>query len=85
MSGAVVFDKIVGRAAAILLVYAKVAEVWTPTISRSGKAHLERNRVKIAYKNLVDCIVNRKGYDTCPMEKMSQKTPEKDFIEKILK
>lgn len=49
---AIVFDKIVGRAAAILLVFGKVKEVWTPTISRSGKAYLTRNKVKIDYNNL---------------------------------
>ncbi len=84
MREAVVFDKIIGRAAAILLVYAGVKEVWTPTISRSGKAHLMKNEVKIGYKNLAECIKNRKGDDLCPMEKISRKMTEKEFIKKIL-
>lgn len=84
MHGAVVFDKIVGRAAATLLVYAKVKEVWTPTVSRAGKAYLTKNKVKIDYKNLTSCIKNRKGDDICPMEKMSRKMPEKEFIKKTL-
>ncbi|KKT32759.1 MAG: hypothetical protein UX02_C0006G0027 [Candidatus Moranbacteria bacterium GW2011_GWC1_45_18] len=84
MRGAVVFDKIIGQAAAIFLVYAKVKEVWTPTISRSGKACLEKHNVKIDYKNLVSCIKNRKGDDLCPMEKMSRKMTKKEFIEKKL-
>ncbi|MDD5489828.1 MAG: DUF1893 domain-containing protein [Candidatus Moranbacteria bacterium] len=85
MRGAIVFDKIIGRAAAVLLISAKVKEVWTPTISRSGKAYLVKNKVKIGYKNLVECIMNRNGDDLCPMEKMSQKMPEKEFIGKLLK
>lgn len=84
MRGAVVFDRIVGRAAAILLVYAKVKEVWTPTISRSGKAYLAKNKVKIVYRNLADYIMNRRGDDACLMEKMSRKMPEKEFIARIL-
>ena len=84
MRGAVVFDKIVGRAAAILLVYAKVKEVWTSTASRSGKAYLAKNKVKIDYKNLASCIKNRKGNDLCPMEKMSRKMSGKEFTEKML-
>lgn len=85
MRGAVVFDKIVGRAAAILLVYAKVKEIWTPTISRSGKAYLTKNKVKIVYRNLADYVMNRRGDEVCPMEKMSRKMPEKEFIAKMLK
>jgi len=84
MRGAVVFDKIIGRAAAILLAYAKVKEVWTPTVSRSGKAYLIKNKVKIGYIRLVSCIMNRKGNDLCPMEKLSQKMTKKDFLAKIL-
>ncbi len=85
MRGAIVFDKIVGRAAAILLVYAKVKEVWTPTISRSGKAYLAKNKVKIVYKKLENYIMNRRGDEVCPMEKMSLEMPEKEFITKMLK
>jgi len=85
MRGAIVFDKVVGRAAAVLLAYARVKEVWTPTISQSGKACLAENKMKIIYKNLASCITNRKGGDTCPMEKMSLKMPEKEFIAKMLK
>ena len=84
MRGAIVFDKVVGRAAAILLAYAKVKEVWTPTISRSGKAYLAKNKVKIAYENLTDCIMNRQGNDACPTEKMSANMPEEEFIIKAL-
>jgi hypothetical protein len=61
-----------------------VKEVWTPTISRGGKACLAKNKVKIDYKNLAGCIMNRRGDGLCPMEKMSRKMPEKEFIEKIL-
>lgn len=84
MRGAVAFDKVVGKAAAILLAHAKAKEVWTPTISRSGKAYLSKNKVKIVYKNTANCIMNRKGTDLCPMEKMIRKMPEKAFIAKML-
>lgn len=73
MRGAIVFDKIVGRAAAILLVYAKVKEVWTPTISADGKKYLEKNKIKVIFEKEVRCIMNRKGDDLCPMEKLSRK------------
>ncbi len=84
MRGAIVFDKVVGRAAAILLAHAKAAEVWAPTISRSGKNYLIKKRVKVSYKKLAGCIMNQKGSAPCPMEKMSSKMSEKEFVRKVL-
>jgi len=77
MRGAIVFDKIVGRAAAMLLAYAKVKEAWTPTISQDAKKYLKKNKIKIEFKKEVKNIMNRKGDDLCPMEKLSQKMGEK--------
>jgi hypothetical protein len=71
MRGATVFDKVIGRAAAILLSYSKVKEVWTPIISRGGKNILQKNKIKTEYKREVENIMNQKGDDLCPMEKMS--------------
>ena len=51
MRGAIVFDKIVGRAAAILLAHAKVGEVWTPTVSTGGKKYLTEKQNKLQYQN----------------------------------
>lgn len=85
MRGATAYDKIVGRAAAILLVHGKVEEVWTLTLSKLGKAYLAKNKVKVVYRTLADRIVNRRGNDICPMEKMSAKMREREFTEKMLK
>lgn len=84
MQDSIVYDKIIGKAAAILLVSVGISEVWTPTISKAGKAYLSKNNVKIVYKNFVNCIKNRKGNDICPMEKMARKIGEKGFIDKML-
>jgi len=84
MHGATVYDKIIGRAAATLLVHAKVKEVWTPTISREGKRYLAKNGVKLTYKKVIAGVKNREGDGPCPMEKMSLRMTEKDFVEKML-
>ena len=73
MRRAIVFDKIVGRAAAMLLVHAQVKEVWTPTISRDARKYLEKNKIKAEFKKEVKNIMNQKGSDLCPMEKLSRK------------
>ena len=85
MRGAVVFDKVVGRAAAILLAHAKVKEVWTLTVSTGGKRYLLKNKIKLQYQNEVKDIMNRKGDDLCPMEKLSRKVSKKDFLNRTLK
>jgi hypothetical protein len=84
ISGTVVFDKIVGRAAAYLLARARVAEVRTPTISRDAKRILSKNKIKIAFGREVKNIMNRRGDDLCPMEKLSGKLGEKEFVKFIL-
>lgn len=73
MRGAIAFDKIVGRAAAMLLTYAKVKEIWTLTISQDAKKYLKKSKIKIEFKKEVKNIMNQKGDDFCPMEKLSRK------------
>lgn len=77
MRGGVVFDKIVGRAAAFLLTHAKVSEVWTPVIGRGGRKILENNKIKVKFGRETENIMNQKGDDLCPMEKMSLKKGNK--------
>ncbi|PIU78770.1 MAG: hypothetical protein COZ28_01810 [Candidatus Moranbacteria bacterium CG_4_10_14_3_um_filter_44_15] len=84
MRGATVFDKMVGRAAAILLVYAKVKEIWTPVVSRSAKRILAKNEIKLVFQKEVKSIMNRKGDDLCPMEKLSRKMKPVELIKLLL-
>lgn len=72
MRGAIIYDKIIGLAAAKLLVYGNVAEVLTPTISRDAKKYLQKNKVKLIFKKEVKNILNRDGNDLCPMERISR-------------
>lgn len=72
MRDATVFDKIVGRAAALLLADAGVKKVLTPLISRLALIILRRGRIEIEYDKIVKNILNRAGSDLCPLEKMSR-------------
>lgn len=72
MRGATIFDKVVGRAAALLLIHGGVKKVLTPTISRWALAVLKHGGAKAEYDKVVKNILNRAGDDLCPMEKMSQ-------------
>ena len=63
-----VADKVIGKAAALLMVYAGVKEVYTPTISKPAVEVFENNDIKLTYDKIVDRIINRKGDGLCPME-----------------
>jgi hypothetical protein len=83
MRGAVVFDRNVGQASAMLLKFAGVKEVWTPTASIAGKKFLAKNKIKLSYGNLVKSI-NQESGEICPMEKMSSEMGENNFVKKML-
>ena len=63
-----VADKVIGKAAALLMVHAGVKEVYTTTISKPAVDVFENYNVKISYDKIVDRIINRKGDGLCPME-----------------
>jgi len=79
MRGAVVYDKVVGRAAALLLVYGGVRKILTPTISRNALLVLKRGGAEVEYKKIVKNILNNAGTDLCPMEKLSRGKSANDF------
>ncbi len=84
MPGATVYDKIVGRAAAILLAHAGVGEVWTPAASGAGREYLEKKGISLAYKKAVSYVRNKQGNAMCPMEKMSGEMQPKEFAARML-
>lgn len=87
--GAFVADKVIGKASALLLVYGKVQEVYTPAISKPAVKVFEDNNVKYSAGIIVDNIINRTGTDLCPMEKKVQNidNPKKAYklFRKLLK
>ena len=75
-------DKVIGKAAALLMVYAGVKEVFTPTISVPAVEVFEKHDVKITYDKVVERIINRKGDGLCPMETLclNVENPEEAFL-----
>ena len=63
-----VADKVIGKAAALLLVYSGVKKVYGLIMSQAGKEVLEDHGVKYAYDELVPFITNMRGDGMCPME-----------------
>ena len=82
LQDAMIADKVIGKAAALLMVYAKVKEVYTPTISTPALQVFKNNNIEIHYDREVERIVNRKGDGLCPMETLCMyiENPEEAYI-----
>jgi hypothetical protein len=69
--GAALADKIIGRAAALLILHAGIQHVHAGLISEEGKRALRGMVEHLSYDLMVPIILNRTGDDRCPMEKRS--------------
>lgn len=61
-------DRIIGRAAAMLLILGGVSAVHGDVMSAGAKALLEAHGVTVSFGTLTEQIINRKGDGPCPME-----------------
>jgi hypothetical protein len=66
-----VADRIVGKAIALLCVYAKVKAVYAITLSKKAKTVLEGNSVHHEWENLVENILSSNKEGACPFEKLA--------------
>lgn len=70
LSGWSAADLVVGKAAALLFVYAKVKEVYGKVLSEEAEKVLKKHNIPYTYETLAPHIINRSGNDICPMEKL---------------
>lgn len=68
ISGFSAADRVVGKAAAMLMLKAGVAEVYALTISESAEKLLKSHGVQVSFKNRTARIMNRDNTGPCPME-----------------
>ena len=68
MAGFCAADRIVGRAAAMLFVLARVDSVYAEVMSEGALEILQMNGINAFYGCLTSYIVNRQGNGQCPME-----------------
>ncbi len=71
MKGAIVIDKIVGRAAAYLCIAGQVAEVITPLASEPARLALAQAGILLYAEKIIPQIMNRSQSGPCPMEQMA--------------
>lgn len=80
-----VADKVVGKAAALLMVKGGVKEVYADIISSHALDVFEKYKVKTYYGNLVEYIINRDKTGMCPMEKAVLEVDEPNTAYDVLK
>ncbi|MDR0197086.1 MAG: DUF1893 domain-containing protein [Oscillospiraceae bacterium] len=66
--GAYAADRVTGRAAALLLAFGRIKELYTALISRAAVSALEENGVAFFAEREVLRITDRSGTGLCPME-----------------
>ena len=80
----VIFDKIIGNAAALLSVKADCQEVFSPLGSQLAIATLEKYGIKYQINEIIPYIQQADSENMCPMEKLSlDKSPE-EFYEAVI-
>lgn len=73
----IIFDKIIGRVAALLFAYLGAKEVFGVVGSKSAAKTLRKFKIKFYFQKTVAGILNKAKIGPCPMEKLSRgKTPK---------
>lgn len=68
LKGTLVVDKIIGKAAAVILVMGQVKRAHGITLSRSAAEYLEKEQIDCSYRRCVGVIENRSRTGICPIE-----------------
>ena len=67
LKGASAADRVVGKAIALLCVYAGIKAVYASTLSKEAKTVFERHKVYFEWDMLVEKILNADKVDACPV------------------
>ena len=79
----VIFDKIMGNAAALLAVKARCRKVYSPLGSQLAIKTLDKYGIEYHLTETVPYIRRPNGEDMCPMEKLSMNREPEEFYELI--
>ncbi len=81
LEGALVADKIIGKAAAAIMIAGNVSSVYTKTISKKALELFNMHNIDINFEKEIPVVINRDKTDWCPMEKLCY---NENSIEKIM-
>ena len=69
INNAEVVDKIIGKAAAMILVLGNVKKVYGEIMSKEAEKYLRAHHIEVDYGRCIDVINSREGNGICPMER----------------
>lgn len=78
-------DRVIGKAAAMLLEKYGVLEIYAKVTSKYAVAYLNDKKTVLTYDIKVNHIINRSGADMCPMEKAVLNVNNADEGEKLIR
>ena len=86
LKGAIIVDKIVGRAAASFFIELGIKECYGEVMSKPGLLLLKKYGIEASYGILTENIMRHDGLDLCPMEKIciAQKEDPKACVQAII-
>jgi len=82
-SNLVVFDRVIGNAAALLLTKIPCGEVYSPLGSEMAIATLQSAGIDYHFDTVVDCIKDDSGQNMCPMEQLSRDKTATEFYQTL--
>lgn len=84
LNNSIVADKVIGKAAAMILANGGIKMLYTDLISDKAIEVLDEFKIEYEFAKKVPLILNRDGSDMCPIEKLSSNTEKvEDLIDKI--
>jgi len=81
----IVFDRVVGNAAALLLKKILCQEVYSPLGSELAVRTLSDSGISYHFTEAVPCIQNESRTDMCPMERLSMGKQSEEFYQLLMK
>jgi hypothetical protein len=85
LRGAVIADKVIGKAAAGLIVQGGVVEAYADVMSRLALPLLDEASIAYRYGQLVDHIVIPEGDTRCPLERIVAPAQNAAEVESLLR
>ncbi len=85
LHGATIADKVIGKAAAGLIVQGGVAEAYADVMSQFALPLLDEAGIAYSYGALVDHIVIPEGDDRCPLEHIVSPARNATEVENLLR
>ena len=84
LRGSTVVDKLVGKAAALLILYEGAGEAVVDVVSSLGRQVLEARGLRLVYREEVPHIKTREGVVFCPFERAVQGVEDPEEAYKVV-